>query len=377
MKRYLRKIHQWLGLISGLLVFIIAITGCIYAFQEEIQDATQPYRFVEKENKALLLPSQLEQIAKSHLPNKALHSIKYHKEKKSAEAIFYHYEPTYYYIVYLNPYSGKILHTQNMQEGFFPFILKGHFYLWLPEKIGQPVVAISSLVFLAMIITGLILWLPKNRNVLKSRTWFRWKDTTKWKRKNFDLHSIIGFYSFFVALIFVVTGLVWGFQWFAYSYYTVIGGKKSLIYEEPKSIKNEKKSEKGIDILFTKLTKETKNLQTIEVHPPETDSSTFAINTNTEMGTYWKIDYRFFDQYTLQEKQTNNIYSRFQNATIADKLMRMNYDIHTGAVFGLWGKIFMFLFSLLIATLPITGILFWYGRIKKQRKERLHTTRVL
>lgn len=364
-KKYIKKIHQWLGLITGLLVFIIAITGCIYAFQEEIQDATQPYRFVEKQNKAFLLPSQLEQIAKQNLPNRALHSIKYHTDKKSAEAIFYHYEPTYYYIVYLNPYSGKILHTQNMEEGFFPFILKGHFYLWLPEKIGQPVVAISSLVFLAMIITGLILWFPKNRNVLKSRTWFRWKDTTKWKRKNFDLHSIIGFYSFFVALIFVITGLVWGFKWFAFSYYTLIGGNKSLLYEEPKSIKKYSKSVNGIDFLYVKLKNENNNLQTIEVHPPETDSSTFAINTNTVKGTYWKTDYRYFDQYTLQEKQSKNIYSRFQNATLADKLMRMNYDIHTGAALGLWGKIVMFLFSLLIASLPVSGVIFWYGRVKK------------
>lgn len=362
MKKYYRKIHQWLGLISGLLVFIIAITGCIYAFQEEIQDAVQPHRFVEKENKVFLLPSQLEQIAKKHLPNKTLHSIKYHTDKKSAEVIFFQNDPTYYYTVYLNPYSGKVLHTQNMEDGFFPFILRGHFYLWLPEKIGQPVVAISSLLFLAMIITGLILWFPKNKNVLKNKTWFRWKDTTKWKRKNFDLHSIIGFYSFFVALLFIITGLVWGFQWFAYSYYTVIGGKKSLIYEEPKSIKTELKTHNNLDSIFTKLINECKNIQSIEVHPPETDSSTIAINTNAEKGTFWKTDYRFFDQYTLNEQTTKSIYSRFQNAKFADKLLRMNYDLHTGAVFGIWGKIFMFLMSLLIATLPITGFLFWYGR---------------
>lgn len=374
MKKFFRKLHQWLGLISGLLVFIIAVTGCLYAFQEEIQDATQPYRFVNKENKAFLLPSQLVQIAKRHLPDKALHSIKYHMKNKAAEAVFYHYKPTYYYIVYINPYSGKILHTQNMQKGFFPFILKGHFYLWLPEKIGQPIVAFASLVFFVIIITGLILWFPKNRNALKGRIWFRWNNTTKWKRKNFDLHAIIGFYSFFVALIFVITGLVWGFQWFAYSYYTLIGGKKSLIYEAPKSIKTEINSENGLDILYFKLVAETPNLQTIELHPPETDSSTIAINLNTEEGSYWRTDYRYFDQYSLQEKHSNNIYSRYQNATFADKLIRMNYDIHTGAIFGLWGKIFMFLFSLLIATLPITGVSFWYGRTNKLHNGKKNTT---
>lgn len=369
MKRKIKKVHQWLGLISGLLVFVISITGCLYAFQEEIQNATQPHRFVEKENRAFLLPSQLEKIARQHLPGKVLHSIKYHTEKKSAEAIFYHYEPTYYYIVYLNPYSGKILHTQNMEEGFFPFVLKGHFYLWLPEKIGQKVVAIATLVFLVMIMTGLILWFPKNKHLLKNRTWFRWKEFTKWKRKNFDLHAVTGFYSFLMGLIFAATGLVWGFEWFAYSYYSAAGGEKKLQYKEPESIKLELNIENGIDLIYGRLIQESTNIKSIEVHPPETDHSTIAVNTNTETGTYWKTDYRYFDQYTLQEKHSDNIYSRFSNASFADKLIRMNYDIHTGAVFGLWGKVFMFLFSLFIATLPVTGILFWYGRVVKSRKE--------
>ena len=54
---------------------------------------------------------------------------------------------------------------------------------------------------------------------------------------------------------------------------------------------------------------------------------------------------------------------------LPDKLMRMNYDLHTGAVFGLAGKIFAFLISLLIATLPISGFYIWWGRNKKKKKE--------
>jgi uncharacterized iron-regulated membrane protein len=50
-KKAIGKIHLWLGLSSGIIVFIIAITGCLYAFQEEIQNITEKYRFVEKENK--------------------------------------------------------------------------------------------------------------------------------------------------------------------------------------------------------------------------------------------------------------------------------------------------------------------------------------
>ncbi len=108
-KRFIYQIHLWLGLISGLGVFIIATTGCLYAFKEEILNATEEFRFVEPQNSEFLLPSALIDIAQKELPDKLLHSVKYNGETKAAEAIFYHYEPTYYYIIYLNPYSGEVL----------------------------------------------------------------------------------------------------------------------------------------------------------------------------------------------------------------------------------------------------------------------------
>lgn len=88
-KKAIRKIHLWLGLSSGLIVFIIAITGCLYAFQEEIQDITEEYRFVETQNKSFLPPSQLEIIARKEVPNKVLHAIKYNEKNNSVEAIFF------------------------------------------------------------------------------------------------------------------------------------------------------------------------------------------------------------------------------------------------------------------------------------------------
>ncbi|TRX20709.1 PepSY-associated TM helix domain-containing protein [Flavobacterium franklandianum] len=365
-KKAIGKIHLWLGLSSGIIVFIIAVTGCLYAFQEEIQNITEEYRFVEKQDKLFLLPSQLEKIARKEFPDKALHAIKYNGSEKSAEAIFFHYEPTYYHIVYLNPYSGEVLEKENMDEGFFRFILDGHYYLWLPHDIGQIVVASATLIFLVLLISGLILWYPRNKNATKQRFKFNWKKGTKWKRKNYDLHNITGFYVCLIALIFAITGLVWGFQWFACSYYTVLGGEKSLVYEDPISTKSKLTLEKPLDKVWALMQKQYPNAKSIEVHPPENDSTSIAANANPEEGTYWKTDYRYFDQYTLEEKEVNHIFGKYENAAISDKLMRMNYDLHTGAVFGLTGKIFAFLISLLIASLPISGFYIWWGRNKKK-----------
>jgi uncharacterized iron-regulated membrane protein len=245
--------------------------------------------------------------------------------------------------------------------------LDGHFYLWLPDQIGQTVVASSTLVFLILILSGLYLWYPRNKNAVKQRFSFKWKKGTKWKRKNYDLHNITGFYILLIALIFAITGLVWGFQWFAYSYYTVLGGEKSLVYEDPISNKKAILPSKPLDKIWIIMQKEYPTAESIEVHPPENDSTAIAANANPEAGTFWKTDYRYFDQYTLEEKEVKHIYGKYKDAATSDKLMRMNYDIHTGAVFGLAGKIFAFLISLLIASLPISGFYIWWGRNKKKK----------
>ena len=368
-KKAIRKIHLWLGLSSGLIVFIIAITGCLYAFQEEIQNITEEYRFVKEQNDTFLPPSKLAVIAKKELPDKVLHAIKYNQKDNAAEAEFYHYEPSYYYTIFINPYTGKVLKTVNHEEGFFAFILDGHFNLWLPHEIGEVVVSVATLIFLVLLVSGLILWYPKNKNAAKQRFWFKWKNGTKWKRKNYDLHNITGFYMLIIGIIFAITGLVWGFQWFAYSYYKVSGGEKSLFYEEPLSKINTKTATntivKPLDVIWLQMQKEYPQAKSIEIHPPETVASPIAANANMDEGTYWKIDYRYFDQYSLKEMNVSHLWGRKKDDKIADNLMKMNYDIHTGAILGLPGKIFAFLTSLLIASLPISGFYIWWGRWRK------------
>ncbi len=53
---------------------------------------------------------------------------------------------------------------------------------------------------------------------------------------------------------------------------------------------------------------------------------------------------------------------------MADKIARMNYDIHVGAVLGLAGKILAFSASLIAASLPVTGFYIWWGKKHKKVK---------
>lgn len=367
-KKIVGKIHLWLGLISGLVVFIIAITGCIYAFQEEIQNFTQPYRFAEAQNKPFLPPSRIREIADRQLPGKHIHAILYQGKDRAAKAIYYSFEEHYYDFVYINQYSGEVLKVKDEYADFFRIVLDGHFYLWLPPKIGQPVIASATLIFLVMLITGLFLWW-KRKGAANQKFTIKWN--ARWRRKNYDLHNVLGFYITWIAIIFALTGLVWGFEWFRNGVYSVVsGGNKFVEYYNPLSdtttIAN--MDMPAIDKVYLKMVKEYPTAEWIELHPPENSRSSIAANANPDASTYWKTDYRYFDQYTLKELPVNHMWNKFSEASGADKLMRMNYDIHTGGIIGLPGKILAFFASLIIASLPITGFMIWWGRNRKMKK---------
>lgn len=379
LKKWIGKIHLWLGLSSGLVVFIVAVTGCIYAFQAEIQDITQPYRFVEKNANQVIPPSQIWKIADEALPEKHLHGILYPQvENRAAQAIYYSYEDHYYYFVYVDQFTGEVLKVKDEFADFFRLVLDGHFYLWLPEEIGQTVVASFTLVFLVMVVSGLILWWPKKKKGRGKSFKIRWD--ARWRRKNYDLHQVLGFYVMIFALVFALTGLVWGFTWFRDAYYAATtGGKDFIEYYAPASDSTQQYTGEipGIDQVYIKMRSEYPDAEWIEVHPPDYEHGSYAANANPDASTYWKMDYRYFDQYTLEELPVDHVWNRFHEASVGDKLQRMNYDIHVGAIGGLPGKFLAFCLSAIIASLPVTGFLIWWGRNKKVKKEKYKTKKVV
>lgn len=372
MKKVIQKIHLWLGLSSGIIVFIVSITGCVYAFEKEIQDLMQPYRFITKKAQAYLAPSKMATIASEHLPNKSIHSIEYFYTNRATKAVFYSENPFNYYIMYLDPYTGKVLHYHDETQNFFFIVKYLHYCLLLPIQIGQPIVAISTLIFVVLLISGLVLWWPKNKSALQQRVWFSWKNSVKWKRKNYDLHNILGFYAFGIAFVIACTGLVWGFEWFRDSYFYVSsGGEKYVPYYEPQSDSTKIHHwsiHQKVDWAYHQTLRNNSDAQMIEVHIPENKTQAISCVSSKDESVYWKNDFVYYDQNTLKELDVTHSFGRYEKATFAQLLQRMNYDVHIGAIAGISGKILAFGISLMCASLPITGFLIWWGRKKKTVK---------
>lgn len=362
-KKATRQIHLWLGLATGIVVFIVCITAAIWTFSPEIESATQSYRHITPQDKPFLSVSKLHAIAQKQLPKKKVNRISFEGKEKASTADFY--GDGYYYTAFINPYDGKVLAFINNENSFFRWIIKGHYELWMGE-IGGEIVRWSTLIFVLMLISGIILWWPKNKAARKQR--FKVKMGTSPKRLNYDLHNVLGFYASWIVLFAAITGVIWTFEWVSQAeYWMASGGKEIIDYPNPiaKKVKNSHSNIKSIDSIFTQKIKQYNNPHSVSVGYPETDSTAYNISVYPNESGYDNDDF-YYDQYTFKEIPVK-AYGKYANANSGEIASRMNYDIHIGSIFGITGRIAMFLAVLIGASLPVTGFYIWWGRNNKKK----------
>lgn len=372
-------LHLWLGLASGIVVLIVSLTGAIYVFEKEIRSVTEPWRHVKPAG-TLMPPSKLAGYAKPTLDTLTATGVTYNARGEAAEVISYNRKAGLYVQVFINPYTGKVINVAKLDRkgnsgkfDFFRFVLNGHRALWLPYPVGRPIVGAGILIFVVMLISGLVLWWPLKWTKSTREKSFSIKWKASFKRVNYDLHNVLGFYSVLLLFIISFTGLVWSYQWFSKSmYWLTSGGKPLLEHRDPLSdtTTNVPFNLTAIDRVWKQQTAADK-AEAVFVSIPQHKADVIEVITYLRPGTYYKTNTTHYDQYSLKELKTEGPFEgKYADATVADKLRRMNYDIHIGAVLGIPGKIIALLAALISASLPITGFYIWWGKKHKSKRKK-------
>ncbi|WP_409966461.1 hypothetical protein PIECOFPK_00542 [Mycovorax composti] len=367
-KKAIGKIHLWLGLASGLIVFWLGISGCLIAFEREITRAVEQFRYVENPGTKYLPPTVLKDSVDKYLNGKETIILEYLGPRDAALA--YYYDDSVYYQVFINPYTGHVQKVKNMRKDFFRIITMGHYELWM-GKPGRIIVSTATLIFLILMITGVVLWWPRNKAAARQRFKFKWKPSTRWKRKNYDLHNVLGFYMTWVAIFLAITGLIMGFQWFARSVYFVSSGGQTMPpHEHPVSdsaLALSADRSQVVNTVWLELMQQKRSDNKVGIVFPQDETDALEGFVNHNLDSYYNVDFYHYDQYTGKELPAEGIWAgKFKDASLADKIQRMNYDIHVGAILGFPGKLLVFFASLIAASLPVTGFYIWYGRRKKK-----------
>ncbi|SIQ09190.1 Uncharacterized iron-regulated membrane protein [Chryseobacterium sp. RU37D] len=385
LKKWIGKLHLWFGLSIGFLIFIISITGALYVFKDEIENVTRKDVIFHNEqnigHKQVLPIRTLEKAVVEQVKEKyPVHWVSIPIDKKMSY-LFYWYEHDpkgwnyfdefpIYKVAYVNPYNGKVLRTYDEKNSFFQIVKMIHWSYLLKQEWGTYLVGIPVIIFVIMLISGIILWWPKNKAARKQRFSFKWKNVKSWKRKNYDLHNILGFYASIFALIFSLTGLFYAFFAVQATFYFIFSGGKTT-YPDFSDIKTKAPIELRTEGTLDKISNTVKakylssygfSIDLGHKHIDDHKHSNFEVYVKHLSYSYHKSSSLIFDENSGELLHTHDM----KDKNFGEKTVGANFDIHVGSILGLPTKIIAFIVSLICASLPVTGFMIWWGKRKKK-----------
>lgn len=361
---------MWLGLVSGIVVFVVCITGAACAFRGEITEFFEGRPPVCETSGVRQNFEMLQRIADEAADGGRLVSVTFGAGAEAAE--FVYAGGGCGRSVFMNPYTGKVLKVQERRaDAFFSFLMNGHSSFWLPKKAGKPLVGWSVALFVVTLLTGIVLRWPKKCNKTAVRNLFRIKRNAGKARRMLDLHTVFGWYAAAVLVVVACTGLIWSFKWFSAATYRITSGGEPLpgrVALLSDTVCADAGGALRLDSLFALVSAAEPDAERYAFTLPEKKDGAVRVRIVRDGCRYYKSDNFYFDRYSFERLGEDGPYAgRFAEVSSADKLRRMNRDIHEGRILGLPGRILVFLCALAGATLPVTGFILWRRRRNRRR----------
>ncbi|MCE7043615.1 PepSY domain-containing protein [Dyadobacter sp. CY312] len=366
LKNIASQLHLWLGVSSGLVVFIVALTGCLLVFEEELEPVINRSFHITSvpSGSGRLSLDSLTQVISTEYPNNKLSRIIVEPEEdrtvvfglkqgKSEKELL---------SVAVDPYTGKITGSRQEHDTFFEVVIRLHRYLCMGDT-GKIITGISCICFLVIMITGLVLWWPGRKN-RKQRFKVKWDASPK--RLNWDLHAVFGFYALPFVFLIASTGLVWSYKWVNNLIYLAFDGKPQQKREAPSNLISSAASVTHYQQILNKTDQLRSHTGKVTFTTLDTDSLSITVaKTDDEAAISNIVSFLYFD------KNTGSLISTrlYENETPGFKARRVVFPIHTGSLLGWPTKIIAFIAALITASLPVTGIIIWLGRKKKRKKK--------
>ena len=359
------KLHLWLGLASGLIVLIVSLSGAVFVFQDEVRDLTQPWRHVAVQARPLLPPSALQAAARQARPGAVLSYTLYLGPGRSA-VVYLTEKGGDTFAACLDPYSGQVLHVQNLKTDFFTVVQYLHMYLLLPPAVGKWVVDVAVIVYVVLLVSGLVLWWPRNKAARKQRFSVKWAASPK--RRNYDLHAVAGFYASALALVLALTGLCISYPWLMSGFSTLANGGRTIAAEvapAPKvdTLLTARTGRPVVDMVYDQLRQRSPQAEMLLLGAVGKAADPVYATAYGQA-----LHYNHRDDYQFHPRTGQLLLARPHAGKSAGlRLSDLNYDLHTGQLLGFGGKVIAFIVSLLSASLPVTGFLVWRGRHKPKK----------
>jgi uncharacterized iron-regulated membrane protein len=208
-RRALFQVHLWTGLVLGLYIVFISLTGSAIVFRREMDQALCPRIVLVRRSAPHLSTAQLNAAAQRafrRLPhfNPALVQVRAPREPGAAVEAWYRVGNRGRLQRLIDPYSGRDLGDAAPCEPAFISVIADLHDELLAGEFGTAINGGGAVALTLMCLTGMILWWPGQSRWRRS---LRVHRHVGWRRFTWDLHSMVGFWLFALLLMWAFSAI--------------------------------------------------------------------------------------------------------------------------------------------------------------------------
>jgi uncharacterized iron-regulated membrane protein len=220
-RKSLLALHQWAGLILGLVLVVVSVSGAALVFRTQLERRVAAAMFVVEPRDSRLSADVLVARARAAQPAAELVGVHFHGDPTMPDLAYFSNRS----YVHLDPYTGEVIGTRLRYGEGFGWVEGLHKYLLFePDRLGETVAGYTALTFILITLTGVVLWWPATRRALKAGLTLNWKLTGRpW---NLGLHKTLGVYAAGVVLASALTGVPMALDWAKRGLYIVTGSDR-------------------------------------------------------------------------------------------------------------------------------------------------------
>jgi uncharacterized iron-regulated membrane protein len=361
-RKMLFQIHLWCGIILGLYLTVISVTGAVLVFEEEIE-AHRHSELPQASGKAGPVVDIAAVVSKvrNSFPENHLMTVLPPVPEQSTYLAFLKTKQRSA-IVAVDPATGEPLDAGPLSDSFLGKLADFHANL-LAGQPGRIINGAAAMILLSLCATGLIIWWPGWRALKQG---FMIRIGRNWKRLSLDLHRVTGITAMAFLLVWGSTAVcfVWPKQALA-----LVSRVSSVAAVVPPSITISPEtigSTADLRKMIQQARADAPGLTVVAVYLPCDAQDPLVISMGQSgRRNLSQVSRLYFDPFT------GHLLAKWRygaNRTAGEWLIWSMRPLHYGFYWGLGGKVVWALFGLAIPILFATGLLMYWNRALRKRR---------
>jgi uncharacterized iron-regulated membrane protein len=380
LRRAIFWLHLAAGCVAGVVVLVMSVTGVLLTYERQVVTRVDGAPRTPPPAGAVRLPIEtLLARVRSARPNDAPTAVSVSSEGDAPVTVTLGRAAT----VFADPYDGRIVgEGSRAARAFFQVVVGWHRYLGAEGEsraTGRAITGAANLAFLFLIVSGPVLWWPREWSARAVRAVAFFRRGLRGKARDFNWHNVTGLWLCLPLFVIVAGGVLISYPWAGDLLYRAMGeappprGRPGAGPASPRAEGARPREEAaapaldGLDRLWAKAESQVPGWQTITFRLPD-GGGPVSFTIDTVRGAV-RPDRR--SQLVLDRATGDTVrFEPYASQSPARRLRGWLRWLHTGEAGGVWGQTVAGLASAGGALLVWTGVALAWRRLLAWKERR-------